>query len=218
MVSAVVARGSRAAHGRTGRRCPAAPAGEGGDERAEEGVQPECQSWRRPVGTWASRRSSSNQVRNRRSITCLPAGASPQEVVGRRVPAGQEGDIVKLEFLVQIRPDQRQDGAADRLGERRPCGRHRREVRVGCTAGERRGVGRVGICVALGCRRSGRAWIRRAFGGRVEPPTGYSRKAVESAAPPARIPMAAAAAPIAQLDRASVYGTEGCRFDSCWVY
>ena len=25
-------------------------------------------------------------------------------------------------------------------------------------------------------------------------------------------------APIAQLDRASVYGTEGCRFDSCWVY
>ena len=25
-------------------------------------------------------------------------------------------------------------------------------------------------------------------------------------------------APIAQLDRASVYGTEGCRFESCWVY
>ena len=49
-------------------------------------------------------------------------------------------------------------------------------------------------------------------------PTGYSRKAVETAAPDARIPVAATAAPIAQLDRASVYGTEGCRFDSCWVY
>lgn len=54
-------------------------------------------------------------------------------------------------------------------------------------------------------------------------PTGYSRKAVESAAQPARIPMALTAAPIAQLDRASVYGTEGCWFESsavrfitCW--
>jgi hypothetical protein len=25
-------------------------------------------------------------------------------------------------------------------------------------------------------------------------------------------------APIAQLDRASVYETEGCKFESCWVY
>src|SRR5438093_12759696 len=25
-------------------------------------------------------------------------------------------------------------------------------------------------------------------------------------------------APIAQLDRASVFGTEGCRFEPCWVY
>jgi hypothetical protein len=49
-------------------------------------------------------------------------------------------------------------------------------------------------------------------------PTGYSPEPVESVRRPGRIPVASTAAPIAQLDRASVYGTEGCRFNSCWVY
>src|SRR4051812_7379596 len=51
---------------------------------------------RRPGGTWASRRSSSSRVWNRRSMTCLLAGDSPRGVVGQRVPSGQEGGTVEL--------------------------------------------------------------------------------------------------------------------------